>query len=521
MIIVRNRFLFSRVNMKRKYFLALLFGLLLQTRDIFAQQQIVASKQNATYEEVVRRVAVLVSSKGEENRALLNQEAEAMARRTDNEDMIVLASRLYEGVLNDKEMARNCRNLVIEKFPNGKTARELAFNEIFRSDNKDMSAAKMDQQYRAWLQKFPPAGFSKSDQMIYASAVTALAVQYSKENNLKEAVALMKSTSGSQMYVSDVSALYNRIATGQRNDPDVFILVKDAYEVANADAASLDADKKNGSNARYANVIAPVYAELLSQNGRYAGCIEVMSTILNATKFEGPGAEKNTRLVAECYIRLGRPQEALATFEKFTIANGETGSIVQEMKKLYAAITGSKADFNLYLAGIHGKVDQSFVSRYASDMVKKEAPAFSLVDNDGKTVSLSDYKGKVVVLDFWATWCVPCLASFPGMQAAQNKYAKDPDVAFLFIDTYERVNNYKEKAAELMLKQGYKFHVLFDEMKALPKATVTAYGIYGIPTKVIIDKNGYIRFQAAGTDEGAEKLVQELEVMISLVKKSG
>src|ERR1700749_3607746 len=77
----------------------------------------------------------------------------------------------------------------------------------------------------------------------------------------------------------------------------------------------------------------------------------------------------------------------------------------------------------------------------ADSMLNDKAPNFILKDINGKTVSLADYKGKVLILDFWATWCVPCRNSFPAVKMAVEKYKNDPDVKILFSDTRETESN--------------------------------------------------------------------------------
>jgi mannitol/fructose-specific phosphotransferase system IIA component len=75
------------------------------------------------------------------------------------------------------------------------------------------------------------------------------------------------------------------------------------------------------------------------------------------------------------------------------------------------------------------------------------------------------------------------------MQAAVNKYKDDKEVEFLFIDTWQREDNYKEVVGQFIAENNYTFHVLFDEMKDREKSTTTAYGVDGIPHKVVIDEN--------------------------------
>lgn len=102
-----------------------------------------------------------------------------------------------------------------------------------------------------------------------------------------------------------------------------------------------------------------------------------------------------------------------------------------------------------------------------------------------------------------------------------DKYADDPNVMFLFIHTWDRVNDPTKDAKDYVVSNNYSFEVLMDlrDVETRESAVAKAYGVRGIPTKVIIDPKGQIRFNTSGFSADEEKAVNELSAMIELARK--
>jgi cytochrome c biogenesis protein CcmG/thiol:disulfide interchange protein DsbE len=161
----------------------------------------------------------------------------------------------------------------------------------------------------------------------------------------------------------------------------------------------------------------------------------------------------------------------------------------------------------------------SLHNKLLAEMIAAQAPHFSLKDLGGNTVSLKDLKGKVIVLDFWSTWCVPCKKSFPAMQLAVNSYKNDPSVKFLFIHTWETTKTPIEDVKKYIAQSGFNFQVLMDLKDGSGRnAAVEDYGVSAIPAKFVIDKTGNIVFKLTGFTGTDADALKEISERITLAK---
>ncbi|MFH2056430.1 MAG: redoxin family protein [bacterium] len=130
-----------------------------------------------------------------------------------------------------------------------------------------------------------------------------------------------------------------------------------------------------------------------------------------------------------------------------------------------------------------------------ADRLDTPAPEFSLVNLKGETVNLADLRGKVVVLDFWATWCGPCRMTMPLLQDFVDQ--KPAQVEFFSVNVWEQDTSL---VRPFLAEYGYNFKVLFGGMQ-LPDE----YGVTGIPTLFVIDKDGMIRYKHIGYSPYADQ----------------
>ena len=455
---------------------------------------------------------ILLSSNTQKGTDYINDRIAYYSEKDSTEEADYGKMMTFYSVTKRPKEKDSIQKLALEKYPSGRVAKSKYQMDFYYEKDTE----KREEILKEYEETIGEKG------MVHDFMLRMLATDYRNGGDLEKFKEFADRIESSR----DAASLLNNAAWDMAENEENLEMANQFSEKAVSLLQNIDGQDKPSyySPKQYDKMIKnsiasyqDTYAFVNFKQGNLEKALEIQKEAIG----EETDSEINTRYVM--YL-VNNEQYDLAQekAEEYIRENHGAKEVKEYLAKAYENTKGSKEGFEEYLDELEKEAKTNALAELEKEMMDEEAPAFSLKDLEGNEVSLASLKGKTVILDFWATWCGPCIASFPGMKMAVEKYADDDKVAFLFVNTFENIPNREKIVADFIAKDNYPFEVIFDETVSEKDATFTMaddYGISGIPTKIIIGPDGKINFKKVGYMGNNAEMVQELDLMIDLISQ--
>lgn len=452
------------------------------------------------------------------------------ARKDKSEEDYMNLYYTYWIDLRDNAKADSLKKVILKKYPKGNLARRDALMKL----GATRDSATYMKEFRKFEKEFPiEDAYAFKDRMFYQNG----------QNYRRYAVNLFTCKKYDELIAfipkMDFRTLTDAYSHGPQQalkfdtDPKEYIGVakafikemeKKATDLRYVDDIQYSPKQLVNYNTEATSFYKNVYCEIARRCGDWNEVISAFESIPDTFKYNLDARGNEAYITA--LQKVGRDADAIKAMEASASSSKMTPAVYAMLQDHYEKSNPKPAKtFDEYFNSLKSHDTLSAIQEHVKkSMVNDPYHPFSLhgmtsVGVDSKTFDKDD----IVVLDFWATWCAPCVAALEGMKMAVNKYKDDKHVKFYFVDTQDNVSD--DVIKQFWKKKGYgdDMPVVRDAGKSEnDKRPAEVYSdmfpnASGIPQKAIL-KNGRVRYRASGYSGSPSGLMDEISAAIEILK---
>ncbi len=439
---------------------------------------------------------LLYLEKGDSVKDYLVEHASEIKAKKEDESNLMRALSIYS-ILNLADEEERLKTRILELYPDGKFAALEFLRNFRRKDNLS------DSEITSLMESFSKR-FQKNSMDVFDEFYLRLLRSGLQSRNLDQIIEFEEKLSNKllavEIYNDEAKQIFDNSSSQSSELDFIKILLERAVAIS-----PVGIENQFDRNIRSEAV--KNYAKVLYRKELVDSAFVHLEELRQQDQMDVTGIED--------YVLYAKEVKDLSFTKVFIEENLAAGLysvyLLHVLHEIYNEMNLSNASFDLFRNKYMITVRERKRSEIELNLGFIKAPEFSLSNLDGDIVSLSNLTGKIVVIDFWATWCRPCIEGFPDMKELVNRYEASEEVEFLFINVRERIDlkSVVKAATELMKDNNYPFNVLIDGSDEV----ASAYKLDVLPTKLIIDRKGEIAFM------GNKKPIEFLEFEIEAAKK--
>lgn len=437
-----------------------------------------------------------------------------------------LSSDYYMALYRDKDTVRAdaLKTELFRKYPKGMFARRYAAESVNAAADTVEYMALCD----SFRKEFPLSDWlahPDSQGFVYMNFYRGYAkyLYASKQwDKLREVLPEMTYTMLVDLYSHGPMFYIMKVPVDPREYVDIAQdIIDEMYAKKDADV-DMYSDGAIRSGAESMKYYLAVQTEVLQRSGRPADAVKCMEKINEEDRYDQYPAGNEAYVMA--LEELGRDKEAVNAVIGSAAVGRLTPKLFSMLGDHYDSLDPKpSATFDEYYSSLKTeKAKENLIRDVQKGMTDEPYEHFILTSMQGKKVDSSEYgPDDIIVLDFWATWCAPCIAALSGMQLAVDKYADDDNVHFFFVCTQDEPD--KARIRRIWKRGNYHdMTVLLDSCRDGSNGYDKVYrsiihGTSGIPQKAVL-KNGRVRYIAEGYGGSPSGLMDEISAVIEILK---